>query len=62
MKATLDVVADAGRRVPVSCSPPNLRDLALEACSTAVVLRGGARVAAVEASELSGEAYRALLD
>ena len=40
----------------------HLRDLALEACSVAVVLRGGNRVAAMQAAELTGEAYRALLD
>ena len=33
-----------------------------EACGTAVVLRGGNRVAAMEAADLTGEAYRALLD
>ena len=38
----------------------------MQACTTAVVLRGGARVAAMAADELEGEAgadaYRALLD
>ena len=40
----------------------DLRDLALEACSSAIVLRGGNRVAAMAAADLTGEAYRALLD
>jgi ABC-2 type transport system ATP-binding protein len=44
----------------------HLRELAVQCCGTAVVLRGGARVAEVEADEMSGEAgavaYRSLLD
>ncbi len=66
VEATLDVIGDAcadGACVVVST---HLRDLATQACDTAVVLRGGSRVAAVAAGELVGEggdrAYRALLD
>ena len=44
----------------------HLRELAIEACTTALVLRGGARVADMDALDLRGEAgadaYRALLD
>jgi ABC-2 type transport system ATP-binding protein len=44
----------------------HLRDLAMQACDTAMVLRGGAAVAELRAEELAGEegarVYRALLD
>jgi ABC-2 type transport system ATP-binding protein len=44
----------------------HLRELAVEACDRAVVLRGGLAVAETPAHEMSGEAgagaYRALLD
>jgi ABC-2 type transport system ATP-binding protein len=44
----------------------HLRDLAMEACESALVLRGGSTVASMSAAELIGEegavAYRALLD
>jgi ABC-2 type transport system ATP-binding protein len=44
----------------------HLRELAIQACNTALVLRGGERVATVSAVEMAGEegarAYRALLD
>ena len=60
--ATLEVIADARARGACVLISTHLRELALEACTTAIVLRGGSRVAALEAAELSGEAYRALLD
>ncbi len=60
--ATLEVIADARARGACVVISTHLRELALEACTTAIVLRGGSRVAALEAAELSGEAYRALLD
>ena len=60
--ATLEVVADARARGACVLLSTHLRDLALEACGEAVVLRGGNRVAAMQAGELTGEAYRALLD
>ncbi len=60
--ATLDVIADARARGACVLLSTHLRELALEACTSAVVLRGGSRVAALQAAELSGEAYRALLD
>jgi ABC-2 type transport system ATP-binding protein len=64
--ATLAVIEDARARGACVLVSTHLRDLAMAACSTAVVLRGGAQVAAMGADELSGEAgadaYRALLD
>ena len=62
VEATLEVVADARARGACVLLSTHLRDLALEACGTAVVLRGGNRVAAMQAAELTSEAYRALLD
>jgi ABC-2 type transport system ATP-binding protein len=44
----------------------HLRDLAIQTCGSVLVMRGGSRVATVDADEMSGEegarAYRALLD
>ncbi len=64
--ATLDVIADARARGACVLISTHLRELAAQACTTAVVLRGGARVASMGAGELRGEAgadaYRALLD
>ena len=61
--AVIDEARSAGACVLVST---HLRDLATQACSAAVVLRGGSRVAMVPADRLAGEAggraYRALLD
>jgi ABC-2 type transport system ATP-binding protein len=62
VEATLEVVADARARGACVLLSTHLRDLALEACGDAVVLRGGNRVAAMDAADLTGEAYRALLD
>ncbi|MGH3510612.1 MAG: ABC transporter ATP-binding protein [Nocardioidaceae bacterium] len=66
VEATMEVIADAragGAAVLVST---HLRELAVEACQDAVVLRGGSAVAQVPAAEMGGEAgagaYRALLD
>jgi len=66
VEATMEVIADAragGAAVLVST---HLRDLAVQACQHALVLRGGSTVAEVSAAEMSGEdgasAYRALLD
>lgn len=60
--ATLEVIADARARGACVLISTHLRELALEACTSVIVLRGGSRVAALAAAELSGEAYRALLD
>lgn len=66
VEATFDVVADARARGAAVLLSTHLRELAIEACSTALVLRGGARVADMDAIDLQGEAganaYRALLD
>jgi ABC-2 type transport system ATP-binding protein len=66
VEATLEVVADARARGACVLVSTHLRDLAMEACESALVLRGGSTVASMSAAELIGEegavAYRALLD
>jgi ABC-2 type transport system ATP-binding protein len=66
VEATFEVIADARARGATILLSTHLRDLAVQACGTALVLRGGARVASVDADEMAGEegarAYRALLD
>jgi ABC-2 type transport system ATP-binding protein len=66
VEATQEVIADARARGACVLVSTHLRDLAVQACTTAVVLRGGARIATVPAHELAGEdgarAYRRLLD
>lgn len=62
VEATLDVVADARARGACILLSTHLRDLALEACGSVIVLRGGSSVAEMDAGELTSEAYRALLD
>ena len=66
VEATLAVIGDARARGACVLVSTHLRELAIEACSAVVVLRGGARVATVAAGEMAGEegarAYRALLD
>ncbi len=66
VEATFEVIADARARGACVLLSTHLRDLAVQACETAIVLRGGAQVAELGAGELSGEAganaYRALLD
>ncbi len=61
--AVIDETIQRGASVVVST---HLRDLATRACGTALVLRGGARVATVPSAQLVGQdgdrAYRALLD
>jgi ABC-2 type transport system ATP-binding protein len=65
VEATLEVVADARTRGAAVLVSTHLRDLAVEACQTMVVLRGGSRVAELSAAEMAGEAgarvYRSLL-
>ena len=64
--ATLEVIADARARGAAVLVSTHLRDLAVQACENALVLRGGSQVAALQAHELLGEegagVYRALLD
>ena len=66
VEATMDVIADARARGAAVIVSTHLRELAVQACEHAVVLRGGSAVAAVPAVEMTGEAgagvYRALLD
>jgi ABC-2 type transport system ATP-binding protein len=66
VEATQQVIDDAKARGAAVLISTHLRDLAMEACEDALVLRGGSAVAAMDAGELVGEAgaraYRALLD
>ena len=66
VEATFDVINDARSRGACVLVSTHLRELAVEACSSVLVLRGGAQVAAAPASEMAGEegagVYRALLD
>jgi ABC-2 type transport system ATP-binding protein len=66
VEATFDVIADARARGACVLVSTHLRELAIQACGTVLVLRGGERVATVTAGDMSGEdgarAYRALLD
>lgn len=66
VEATLDVVADARARGAAVLVSTHLRELAIAACSTVSVLRGGSQVAELGAEEMAGEegarAYRSLLD
>ena len=66
VEATLRVIDDAKARGAAILVSTHLRDLAMQACDDALVLRGGSAVAAMEADALVGEAgaraYRALLD
>ncbi len=66
VSATLDVIGEARARGAAVLVSTHLRELAIEACSTALVLRGGSAVARLDARELAGEegadVYRALLD
>ena len=66
VEATQQVIDDAKARGAAVLISTHLRDLAMEACEDALVLRGGSAVAALDSEELVGEAgaraYRALLD
>ncbi|MGY2876852.1 ABC-2 type transport system ATP-binding protein [Marmoricola sp. URHA0025 HA25] len=66
VEATQQVIDDAKARGAAVLISTHLRDLAMESCEDALVLRGGAAVAAMDAGGLVGEAgaraYRALLD
>jgi ABC-2 type transport system ATP-binding protein len=65
VEATLEVVADARATGAAVLVSTHLRDLAVEACTRAVVLRDGAALAELSAARLGGEsgagAYRTLL-
>jgi len=66
VEATFEVINDARSRGACVLVSTHLRELAVEACSSVLVLRGGARVATTSAGEMAGEegarAYRSLLD
>jgi ABC-2 type transport system ATP-binding protein len=66
VEATMDVIADARARGAAVLVSTHLRELAVQACEHAIVLRGGSAVAELPAREMTGEAgagaYRALLD
>jgi ABC-2 type transport system ATP-binding protein len=66
VEATMDVIADARARGAAVLVSTHLRELAVQACQEALVLRGGSAVAALPAEELTGErgagVYRSLLD
>jgi len=66
VEATLEVISDARARGAAVLVSTHLRELAVEACQDALVLRGGTAVAAMAAAEMTGDegadAYRALLD
>ena len=66
VEATLEVIADARARGACVLVSTHLRELAVQACGNVLVLRGGSRVATLDADEMSGEegarAYRGLLD
>ncbi len=66
VEAALDVIADARARGACVLLSTHLRELAVQACGDVIVLRGGARVATVDADRMTGEegarVYRGLLD
>lgn len=66
VEATMDVIADARAHGAAVLVSTHLRELAVEACQHAMVLRGGSAVAELTAAEIGGEdgadVYRALLD
>ncbi|WP_344734283.1 ABC transporter ATP-binding protein [Nocardioides fonticola] len=66
VEATMDAIADARARGAAVLVSTHLRELAVQACGSVSVLRGGARVASMTAEEMRGEegarAYRGLLD
>ena len=66
VEATMDVIADARSEGAAVLVSTHLRELAVQACQDAIVLRGGSAVAVLPAAEMHGEAgagvYRGLLD
>jgi ABC-2 type transport system ATP-binding protein len=64
--AAMEVVADARARGACVLLSTHMRELAVQACGSALILRGGERVAEMTAAEMAGEggarAYRSLLD
>ena len=66
VEATMEIISEARCRGASVLVSTHLRELAVEACGHAIVLRGGAAVSATEAEALRGvegaNAYRTLLD
>ena len=66
VEATLDVIGDARARGACVLVSTHLRELAVQACGNVLVLRGGSRVATMDAVDMIGDegarAYRGLLD
>jgi ABC-2 type transport system ATP-binding protein len=66
VEATMEVIADARAQGSAVLVSTHLRELAVEACQDAYVLRGGRAVAQLPAADMAGEAgasaYRSLLD
>lgn len=66
VEATMEIIAEARCRGAAVLVSTHLRELAVEACSQAVVLRGGAAVSMAAADDLRGvegaSVYRVLLD
>ena len=66
VEATMEVIADARAEGSAVLVSTHLRELAVEACQHAIVLRGGSAVAELSAVEMGGEQgagiYRGLLD
>jgi len=66
VEATLDTITLSAARGATVLVSTHLRELAIQACESVVVLRGGSGVATLDADQMAGEegarAYRALLD
>ena len=66
VEATMEIISEARCRGAAVLVSTHLRELALEACGHAIVLRGGAAVSVTDADTLRGaegaDVYRALLD
>ena len=66
VEAPMEVIADARAEGSAVLVSTHLRELAVEACQHAIVLRGGSAVAELSAAEMGGEQgagiYRGLLD
>src|SRR5215210_6280813 len=66
VEATLDVIGDARARGACVLVSTHLRELAVQACGHVLILRGGSRVATLDADQMTGDegarAYRGLLD
>lgn len=66
VEATMELITEARRRGAAVLVSTHLRELAVEACSRAIVLAGGAAVSTTDADDLRGtegaNAYRVLLD